>query len=73
MGDPGRITCQQKQELLAQINRVSKEKASLQKEELEATLSGQTATEIALRMDNAREMRKVLMERLKNHIAIHGC
>jgi hypothetical protein len=67
------IVCKQKQELLRLIKEVSKEKAQLQKGELDAILAGSSTTSIELRMENAREMRKLLMERLKNHMAEHGC
>jgi hypothetical protein len=65
--------CMLKQELLEQIHRVSKEKAELQKLELKSVLSGSQDSAMELRIDNAREMRRVLMDRLRSHIAEHGC
>ena len=65
--------CKQKQDLLDQLHRVSKRKADLQKAELEAVLSGSQDRDVDLQIENAREMRKLLMDRLRNHIAEHGC
>jgi hypothetical protein len=72
VADP-RVACKQKQAHLALIKQVSNEKAALQKEELAATLSGRNTSDIELRLENAREMRKLLMQRLKLHITEHGC
>jgi hypothetical protein len=66
-------SCALKQELLDQLSRVSKEKSELQKLELNAVLSNTRDPDVELRIANAREMRRVLMDRLRQHIAEHGC
>ena len=69
---PPGVACAEKLALLGQIKRVSTEMVILQREELDAVLAGQSV-DISLRMENAKEMRKLLMERLRNHVALHGC
>jgi hypothetical protein len=66
-------TCMLKQQLLDQLQTMGKQKAALQKAELNAVLSGKPYPDLRLRMENASEMRKVLMDRLRQHIAEHGC
>jgi hypothetical protein len=66
-------TCMLKQELLHQLHRVSKEKAELQKAELEAVLDCTRDPEVELQIENARKMRKVLLDRLRQHLAEHAC
>ena len=57
----------------APTHRVSKEKAELQKAELEAVLDCTRDPEVELQIENAREMRKVLLDRLRQHLAEHAC
>jgi hypothetical protein len=66
------VACMKKQQLLDQIRQLSLSTAALQKEELVAVLEG-IPFETGLQMENAREMRKLLMDRLRHHIAEHGC
>jgi hypothetical protein len=65
--------CGDKQELLDQLARVGKEKSELQKLELKAVLSNTRDPDVELRIANVREMRKLLLDRLRQHIAEHGC
>jgi hypothetical protein len=67
------IACKQKRELLEQLKQIGTEMATLQQEELDALLAGNIPADSDLRMENAREMRKLLIERLRNHITEHGC
>ena len=65
--------CPEQQEILSQIEELSREKATILKDELAAVLAGESTEEIGLRLENALTMRKLLLERLKQHIVEHKC
>lgn len=74
MAAPGssKIACKVKQELMEQVKRLGREMAAVQMKEVEALVNG-VPFDAELHLENAKDLRKLLMERLRNHIAEHGC
>ena len=60
---------------MSQINDVIKEMFSIHNEQLEAVLRGDAETEEQLqkRLREVRDRRALVIERLRNHVASHGC
>lgn len=64
--------CKEKHELMTQIRKLGREMAAVQRQELDALLAG-TTTDNTMRMENARELHRILIKRLHAHITEHGC
>jgi hypothetical protein len=58
-----------------QINSAVKEMFALHNEQLEAVLRGDADAEVQLqtRLREVRENRALIIERLRSHVASHGC
>lgn len=67
--------CPEREALMYQINNVVRDMFSLHNDQLEAVLLGDPETELRLqvRLREVRERRALVIERLRNHIASHGC
>jgi hypothetical protein len=67
-----RSTCLEKQHLCNRLTELRRANIALHIEALAAVLEG-VPIDITLHVENVREMRKLIMERLHNHIVEHGC
>ena len=72
VAEVSRSTCLQKAELLDRLTELSRVNIALHRKELAAVLAG-VPIDISLQVENVREMRRIIMEHLHNHIAEHGC
>jgi len=67
--------CLEKRSLLDQVNKANALIFSLHNEELESVLAGEYTTDesIQYQLLEARELRTLLMRRLRDHVDEHGC
>ena len=67
--------CPERESLMYQIKAVVQEMFTMHNEQLEAVLHGDSEAELRLqsRLREVRERRAVLIDRLRSHIADHGC
>jgi hypothetical protein len=70
--EPRERDCSEKQRFLDQLSVISNELAILDAEDLQSALAGEFRQD-ARRMNRARELKLLLLERLRNHVIQHGC
>jgi hypothetical protein len=70
-----RESCAEKQNLLEQVRRAIDQLVCIHNEDLESVLRGEpTPRDVTEhRLDEARQLKGLLVERLKNHVGEHGC
>lgn len=80
MGQPIRAPvaatgCAEKQQLVDQIKRAVGEIVFIHAQEVDALLRGDLTTDETFqdRLQTARELKALLVERLRNHLAVHRC
>ena len=71
---PGLIACSAKNRMLAELRDISRGIAFIEQQELELVLAGRSPdNELNLRLNNARELRRLVMCRLRDHVVDHDC
>jgi hypothetical protein len=64
--------CTEQQRFIEQLSSISNELALLDAEDLQLALAGELRQD-ARRVGRARELKMLLLERLRNHVIQHGC
>ena len=69
------LACNEKERLIHEILEAHKQIASFQIQKIESVVAGRTETDALLlsELRKAREMRRLLMEQLREHIEEHRC
>jgi hypothetical protein len=70
--EPCECVCGEKQRFLDQLSNITTELTQLDAEDLESALAGELRQD-ARRANRARELKFLLLERLRNHVIQHGC